>query len=200
MQVGDGSAIGVAAVGIHQPAVAIGDALALFAGDAEVAGGPRLDQHPGDVGDAAFGQGFDEAGIAPRDSARLHELVAHDPRLGAGHHIPPLQPAGCQIDHAVEGPVRGGLVAADEGLARDGIAGLEPAHGGLVGLGKRDRLEPGGGIEPAIAPHDGGGSGDFTGGQRIAGVQEWLGSGHTESRISGVVEQWMPPPFSCILS
>ena len=186
VQVGDGPAIGVAAVGIHQPAVAIGDALARLAREAEMSGGPGLHQHLVHVGDAARGAGGDEAGIGACDAPAFQELVAHDARLYARHMAPGFERAAAQVHHAVEGPVARPLVAAHEGAPREGPSGREGANLRLVGFRQGNGLEPGRVVKSAGPPYGSGGRRDLVAVERIAWVKR---KAHSGSRISGVVEQ-----------
>ena len=88
MEIGDRPGIGIVAGLVAQPAMAVGDALALFLGDAEMTGRPGLDQHLAEVGDAAPGAGLLEARIGLGDLAAHGKFVGDDPGLGPFDMLP----------------------------------------------------------------------------------------------------------------
>ena len=139
MKVGDGPGVGIVACLVGEPALAIGYSFAVLAGQPEVAGRPRLDQHLVELLDASLAACLPEGRVGFGDAAAFGELVDDDARLDAGNVLPAHEPAVAEIDQPGEGAVRRGLVAAHEGAPPFGIARLQPF---LVFLVERDRFEP----------------------------------------------------------
>ncbi len=157
VQIRDRPRIGVVSGAVADPAMAIGQALAVLLRHAEVPGGPWLDQHIAHVGDAALAAGFYEPRIGLGDLAAEGEFIGNDAGLGSLDMAPVLKLAGFKIGHAVPGFAGAGIVAADERQPGGGLR----AQRFLAGLMERNRLKPGAGAQRALLSYNAGGTGDF---------------------------------------
>ena len=148
--------------------MAVGDALAFFALDTEVAGRPRLDQHGVEIGDAALGQRLDHARVGLGDLVAGVELIGGNARLNTRDMLPRQQLLLIQIDPAAEGAVARPLITADVGTpGRDGAAVVEGSALSAAGFIQRDGLEERIGVQTSLSPDAGGGGGDFFGEERF---------------------------------
>ncbi len=173
LQALDRAGVAVVAGLLAVEADAAGHPPALLGRDAEVARGPGVDLHLGEVGDAPGGQGGPESLVLVQRGDG-HEALP-EPEGWAdvvvGHPADDL--AGVQRHRRLD----------DRGLGpRDDHQPGPAAGGGAPGVVDRDGREGGRGCEAPGRPHRGHGDADLFRGQRVEGVGH--GSRHRRRRSS----------------
>ncbi len=127
MQVGDRAGIRVVAGFVGHPALAVGYSFALLAGEAEVAGRPRLDENLFEIRDAPLAAGLLESRVSLGDAAAFDKFIHDDARLDPGNVSPADEFALRKIDQPGERAVARRLVAARH--RRAGSPAHRPAAG-----------------------------------------------------------------------
>ena len=183
---------GVAVVGVGLPVVreAAADAASLFVREPEVPGRPRVDLGPGQIGDAAAGEGRLPLGVLVQRHDRVEALPVQQGRAHARHLAPRRDGAAADVDDGLHHVGRRSGHDHDANPPVDRVAGGEPRDRVLGGLVEPEVGEEGGIGHAAVGPQHVPGRLDLG---RVERVQR-MGGASTRSRWCRVDRHARPSP------